>query len=94
VRLGDQRAHVVDASVPGPTFILAISVFRPAIIASAVRRPRDDQRHRHAALAAGAVGRAHHGADGVADVGVGHHDRVVLGAAQRLHAFAVAQPVA
>ena len=50
---------------------------------------RHGHRDRHAALAGRAVGRAHQRADRHVDVGVGHDDRVVLGAAERLHALAV-----
>ena len=50
---------------------------------------RDDERDRHAALAARAVRRAHERADGVVDVRVGHDDGVVLRAAEGLDALAV-----
>ena len=50
---------------------------------------RDRDRHRHAALAGRAVGGAHQRVDRLVEIGVGHHDHVVLGAAQRLHALAV-----
>ena len=43
----------------------------------------------HAALAGGAVGRADQGVGGLIEVGVGHNNHVVLGAAERLHALAV-----
>ena len=48
-------------------------------------------RDRHAALAGRAVGRADQRVDRLLEVGVGHHDHVVLGAAERLHALAVAR---
>ena len=48
-------------------------------------------RDRHAALAGRAVGRADQRIDRLLDVGVGHHDHVVLRAAERLHALAVAR---
>ena len=50
---------------------------------------RDDHAHRHAPLAGRAVGRAHRRVGGQVEVGVGQHDHVVLGAAERLHALAV-----
>ena len=50
---------------------------------------RHRHRDRHAALAGRAVGRAHQRADRHVDVGVGHDDRVVLRAAERLHALSV-----
>jgi hypothetical protein len=46
---------------------------------------------RHAALAGRAVRRADQRIDGLVEVGVGHHDHVVLRAAERLHALAVAR---
>ena len=49
----------------------------------------DGNRDCHAAFATGAKGCAHQGADRVVDVGIGHDDRVILRAAQCLHAFAV-----
>jgi hypothetical protein len=50
-------------------------------------------RDRHAALAGRAVRRADQRIDRLLEVGVGHHDHVVLGAAERLHALAVLAPV-
>jgi hypothetical protein len=47
----------------------------------------------HAALAGRAVAGADRGVGGQLHVGVGQHDHVVLGAAQRLHALAVRVPV-
>ena len=49
----------------------------------------DDGRDGHAAFAGRAVRRAHQRVDGEVEIRVGQHDRVVLGAAQRLHAFAL-----
>ena len=46
---------------------------------------------RHAALARRAVGGADQRVGGELEVGVGQHDRVVLRAAERLHALAVAR---
>jgi hypothetical protein len=96
VRLGDQRAHVVRLGVgAGADLHLGDLGLQPGHqrVGPFVAH-RDHQRHRHAALAAGAVGRAHQRADGVADVGVGHQHRMVLGATQRLHALAVRVPLA
>ena len=50
---------------------------------------RDDDRDGHAPLAGRAVGGADGGVGGHLDVGVGQHDHVVLGAAERLHPLAV-----
>ena len=52
---------------------------------------RDDRRDRHAPLAGRAVARRDRGVGGQVDVGVGQDDHVVLGAAERLHALAVAR---
>ena len=49
----------------------------------------DDRGHRHAALACGPVRGADDRARGLTQVGVGQHDGVILGSAQRLHALAV-----
>jgi hypothetical protein len=48
---------------------------------------RHRDRDRHAALAGGAVGGAHERIDREVEIGIGHHDHVVLGAAQRLAAL-------
>jgi hypothetical protein len=45
----------------------------------------------HAALTGRTVGRANQRIDHLVDVGIGHHDHVVLGATQGLHALAVAR---
>src|SRR5580692_3627598 len=50
---------------------------------------RHGDRHRHAALAGGAVAGADQRIDRLVHVGVRHHDHVVLGAAKALHPFAV-----
>ena len=50
---------------------------------------RHRHRDRHAALAGGAVAGADQRVDGLVHVGIGHHDHVVLGAAEALHTFAV-----
>ena len=50
---------------------------------------RHRDRHRHAALAGRAVARADQRIDRLVHVGVRHHDHVVLGAAEALHALAV-----
>jgi hypothetical protein len=53
-------------------------------------------RHRygHAAFTGRAVAGANEGIDGLIHVGVGHHDHVVLGAAEALHALAGGTPAA
>jgi hypothetical protein len=90
VLLGDQRPH------------LGVRIGRRADLQRAhPRRQRLDQlvggllahrhrhRNRHAALAGRAVAGAHQRVGRLVHVGVGHHDHVVLGAAERLHALAV-----
>ena len=44
-------------------------------------------RNRHTALAGRAIGGADEGVGHLVEIGVGHHDHVVLGTAQRLHAL-------
>jgi len=51
-----------------------------------------DHRDGHATLAAGPIGRAHEGIDGVVEVRIGHDHRMILGAAERLHALTVCAP--
>ena len=53
----------------------------------------DGDRDRHAALAGRAVARADERVGGLVEIGVGHHDQVVLRAAERLHALAVPRAV-
>ena len=52
---------------------------------------RHHHRDRHAAFAAGTVGCADQRVHGVVEVGVGHHEGVVLRATQRLHTLAVSR---
>ncbi len=63
----------------------------PAWRRPARRRAADGHhdRHGHAALARRAVGGRHRGVGSQVHVGVGQHDHVVLGPAQRLHPLAV-----
>ena len=77
-------------SVPGPD--LDLGQPRPDRLDERVGdvAHRDDRRDRHAPLARRAVGRRHGRVGGHVDVGVGQHEHVVLGAAQRLDALAVA----
>ena len=49
---------------------------------------RDQHAAGQAALAGGAERGADDGFDGLRHIGIGHHDQVILGAAQRLHALA------
>jgi hypothetical protein len=55
---------------------------------------RHRHRDRHAALAGRAVGRADQRVDRLVEVGVGHDDHVVLGAAQACTRLPFARPVA
>ena len=54
-----------------------------------LRADRHRHRNGHAALAGGAVAGADQRIDGLVEVGVRHHDHVVLGAAETLRAFVV-----
>ena len=87
---GDQRAHVVAVVGAGPDFHRGHPLLEVGdqLIGDRVA-DRDRDRDRHAAFAAGAERGAHQCADRIVDVGVGHDDRMVLGAAQRLDALAV-----
>ncbi len=90
MRFRDQRPHVV-ARVRAVTD-LEVREFGSQLRDDLVSRlvaDADGDRNRHAALAAGTVGGAHQRADGIVDVGIGHDDRMVLRAAERLHALAV-----
>ncbi len=90
MRLRDQRAHVVRRIGAGAHLHLGdLGLQARDHRFGRALADRDDQRHRHAALAAGAESGAHHRADGIADVRVRHHHRVVLRAAERLHPLAV-----
>ena len=64
---------------------------RSAILATSVvggRADRDDGRDRHAPLARRTEAGVDRGVGREVEVGVGEHDHVVLGAAERLHALA------
>ena len=89
MRLADQRTHVVAGVGARAHLHLGDFGFQAGDhgVGGGVAHGHD-QRHCHAALTAGAVGRAHHGADGIGHVGIRHHHGVVLGAAQRLHPLA------
>ena len=85
----DQRAHVEAAGSAGADLQRLdlrnqLGDQRVGHLVADAYRHRD----RHAALAAGAVGGTHQRADGVVEVGVGHQHRMVLRAAQGLHALA------
>ena len=65
------------------------------LFAQAIRRfvaDRHNHRQRHAPLAGRAERRAGKVVDDLVEVGVGHHDPMVLGAAERLDALAVRRP--
>ena len=66
----------------------ALGQFRDDLVGHVADQHR--YRDRHAALAGRAISRADQTVDGLLDVGIGHHDHMVLGPAQRLDAFAVA----
>ena len=82
-----------SARSPGPTLDAARALGE--LVAQRIARiaDRDDHRHRHAALAGRAVAGADQRFGGEIEIGVGHDHRVVLGAAQRLHALAMRAPV-
>ena len=81
----------MPSDVPGPTFSARAFSASFATSASPSRADRDDGRDRHAALARGSVGGANQRVRGEVEVGVGQDHRVVLRAAERLHALAVAR---
>ena len=93
-RCGRARSHEttgpssVASSMPSPTRSacgrLAQRRHQPVVRLA----DRDHHRARHAALAGRAEGGADDAVDGLVDHGVGHHDHVVLGAAERLDALA------
>ena len=76
-------------SVPGPTTSLSRRRRIASISGSPTSPTATTTRHRHAPLAGRPVGRAHRGVGGQVEVGVGEHDHVVLGAAERLHPLPV-----
>ncbi len=90
VRAGHQRAHV-QATLGARTDLEFLDLRYQAGDQRIGDLITDADRHRdgHAALAARAVGGTHQGIDGVAQVGVRHDHRVVLGAAQGLDALAL-----
>ena len=79
-----------SSSMPFLTFSVFARSASCGTIRSATSPTSTADRDRHAALAGRAVGGADQRVDGLVEVGVGHHHHVVLGAAQRLHALAVA----
>ena len=88
VRLGDQRAHVGVAGAVADLHALA----RSAILAtrsSAIGPTATARRDRHAAFARRTEAGVDHRVGGQIQVGVGQDHRVVLGAAEGLHALAV-----
>ena len=90
--LGHERPHLglgigAGSDLEGADLRLELGHQRVGRLVADRHRHRD----RHAALAGRAVGRAHQGIDRLVDVGVGHDDHVVLGAAQRLAALAGAR---
>ena len=89
VLAGDQRAHLV-VGLAGRTDLDR----RDALLDLVDQRVGDrvageHDGDRHAPLAGRAVGGADRGVGGHVEVGVGQHEHVVLGAAERLHALAV-----
>ena len=75
--------------MPSPTLIFGQPLLIAPTSGSATSPTATTTRDRHAALAGRAVGGRDRGVGGHLDVGVGQHDHVVLGAAQRLHPLAV-----
>jgi hypothetical protein len=59
---------------------------------SSLLSDRHRHRHRHAAFAGRAVARTDEGIDGLIEVGVGHDNHVVLGAAKALDPLSVCAP--
>ena len=93
VRLGDHRA-VVGLRVGRRTDLEALDA-RDQLLdqnVGGLLADRHRDRDRHAALACGAVTGADQRIDRLVDVGIRHHDHVVLGAAEALHALSVRGP--
>ena len=85
----DQRPHFRARLVTGPDHELADLAGEPGHQRVGHRVTHaDDHRNGHAALAAGAIGGAHQRGHRAVEIGVRQHDRVVLGAPQRLHPLA------
>ena len=87
--LGHQRAHLgfrigAGADLQGADLRLELGHQRVGRLLADRHRDRD----RHAALAGRTIGRAHQRIDRLVEIGIGHDDHVVLGAAQRLAALA------
>ena len=79
----------MPSAEPGPIFSCRAFAASAATSGSAARADGDDGRNRHAAFSGRSVRRAHQRVDGEVEIGVRQHDRVVLGAAERLHALAL-----
>ena len=93
VLAGDQRPHLDARRRSRADAQFAHALAQP--LDQRVRRrvaDRDRDRDRHAALAGRTERGAHQCVDRHVQVGVRHHDEMVLRAAQRLNALAVARP--
>ena len=88
--LGDQRAHLGFA-VGGRADLQSADARGERLDqpVGGLLADRNRNRDRHAALAGRAVAGAHQRVGRLVDVGVGHDDHVVLGAAERLDALPV-----
>ena len=84
----DQRAHVGI----GPRAVTDTQGFYAALQLVSQRIGRcshsDSNRNRHAPLAGRAIACTHEGIGGLIQVRIGHDDKVILGAAESLHALA------
>ena len=88
---GNERPHVYAFLVARADHDLLRALLDLADDSVAYAANGNHRRDRHAALAGGAVRRADDGVRGEIKFGVGQHHRVVLGAAEGLHALAVAR---
>ncbi len=66
------RACIVQRGIEVVEFAIERRSHRPS------HRRRDHHRKRHAAFARGAIPRAHQGVRRRVEIGIGHHDRVIL----------------
>ena len=88
VLLRDQRTHFRGFTGAGVDFqgLGAFGKFLDQLVGDITHGHRN--RDRHAALARGTISRTDQRVHGLIEVGIGHHDQMILRAAERLHAFA------
>jgi hypothetical protein len=89
---GDHRAVIAAGSWLVPTFSASMAGSSVDQALGRAFAHRHHHRQRHAALARRTEGRAHQIVHRAVEIGIGHDDAVVLGAAHGLHALAVGAP--